>query len=743
MANNTFVTLAVILVALASTVKAYDPAVATLDGGTVTTFILNDGTFGFDPTFSRVGGTGMYYPGNSFLWVLSGGGIWVGGFREGQWRVSASGLESDFVPGPFPFDGMPFDTLYPIYKINRGDGISNEDYRNWPMANGAPATATGEPLIKGAQSLYTVFNDADTAGHVLEGFTGTLPLGVEVHAYFYTCDNLFQVVDTTLAQVLFVDYQITNITDSPIDSCMATIYTDPDIGFSNDDRVGSLDSLQAVYAFNDSNVDTYYGKSPPVVAITMLKNRAISGNFYWRCRSTSPVPCMVVDTVTEVANLMKGFKASGAPYFDPTTSLMTRFPYGGDPVDSTGWLVPSSEDYRMMLSTAPTELDAGESITLTAAITVVRGEDVDDSIVKTRKLLAELRELFEPAAERPEFSAATGEAVKILGRAPSVNDWGGRFLGGGLDRAEYYLNTPLNSNIVFPDVELNFAKTDQYDALRYIRKDGEFQFADQITVPFSAKKVTGGQELRVAVLDSAGNGSYLDVNGKLAPLILVDAGSTGATPADRSALRQIDGVLLYAVDLNETADYLAGTRLQIFGDMVSAGFMPVVDSSDFTMAFPAADGFGERSLTVKNTTDFWQDISIRSDNAAAVSVIPNHVQLAPGKSAQLFLRASGFAAKPANASILFESTSLVVDSLMISVDLTAPNAQVTGDADDDGALTLNDIIDMIAILYKNAPIQVPLNQLDADCDGDFGLADAVLFINYLYRGAEIPCHSTL
>ncbi len=742
MAKRVTVITIILLVAIAATLEAYEPQVKTLDGGAVTTFIQNDATFGFDPTFSRVAGVGMYYPGDSYRWVLSGGGIWVGGFRDGEWRVSASGLRSDFVPGPYPDPGESSDTLYPIFKINQGDDAGIDDYLHWPIAHGAPVNIAGQPLIKGAQALYTVFNDADTAGHVLTGFTGTLPLGIEVRAYYYTYDELYQVYDTTLAQVMFVDYEVINMTDEPIDSCIITVYADPDIGFSENDRVGSIDTLQSVYAYNETNVDSDYGTYPPVVGLTLLRNRALSGNFYWYCPRSS-VPCEDIDTVTKVVNVMKGLRPLGSPYFDPNTSLVTRFPYGGDPVDSVGWLVESSEDYRMLVSTIPRTLEPHASFYATAAVTVVQGDDVKDGIVKTRELLARLREFTDAGGLRPELKVAGGEAVRIRGRGPAADDWGGRFLGGGVDRAERYFGLPESGAKELDDVTISFTKRDQYKALRYHRSGDQFIYSGgMLDVPFEARRGESGEALRVVVLDSAATtGSYRDGYGRLLPLVIIDESSAASPPAAGEAIVQLGQKLLYVVDLNEEANYLAGTTIELKGDVIGSDFSNAAGdgSAQVGLESAAADAFAELAIELGNPTPFWQEIHLATTNRDVADVIPAMVQLPPNSEARCFVRSTGVVDQAVVAQLLIESTSLVVDTLILNVELNPPSKLIAGDADDDGVVTLDDLLQMVAILYKNAPIQVPINKLDADCNGAFNLTDLVLFINYLYRDLEITC----
>lgn len=57
----------------------------------------------------------------------------------------------------------PEDSLrYRVYKISKGDDQTNPDYAEWPTDFGAPIYENGNPLIKGDQTLWTLFNSLDS-----------------------------------------------------------------------------------------------------------------------------------------------------------------------------------------------------------------------------------------------------------------------------------------------------------------------------------------------------------------------------------------------------------------------------------------------------------------------------------------------------------------------------------------------------------------------------------------------------
>ena len=54
-------------------------------------------------------------------------------------------------------------------------------------------------------------------------------------------------------------------------------------------------------------------------------------------------------------------------------------------------------------------------------------------------------------------------------------------------------------------------------------------------------------------------------------------------------------------------------------------------------------------------------------------------------------------------------------------------------------MTLSDLIEMVRILYRNAPMLTPRRLIDSNCDGVFDLVDLVIFVNVMYQQVEPPC----
>ena len=77
----------------------------------------------------------------------------------------------NYSPGPI-INGQaamlihPEDSLkYRAYRITQGDDDTNPDYAEWPVMYGAPVQPNGDPLIKGNQTIWSVYNSLDTTAN--------------------------------------------------------------------------------------------------------------------------------------------------------------------------------------------------------------------------------------------------------------------------------------------------------------------------------------------------------------------------------------------------------------------------------------------------------------------------------------------------------------------------------------------------------------------------------------------------
>ncbi|MFH0930573.1 MAG: dockerin type I repeat-containing protein, partial [Candidatus Zixiibacteriota bacterium] len=103
------------------------------------------------------------------------------------------------------------------------------------------------------------------------------------------------------------------------------------------------------------------------------------------------------------------------------------------------------------------------------------------------------------------------------------------------------------------------------------------------------------------------------------------------------------------------------------------------------------------------------------------------------------------------SQIPYDLTLLTADSLkLVLVSLSIPilkdSAQVVlsvvarrGDANNDGSISISDIVYLINYLFKGGPPPHYYNTGDANCDGRVSISDVVYLVNYLFKYGPPPC----
>lgn len=736
---NKVLTAALLLLIAADTSFAVFPKAKTIDDGNLTFFVLNTGSFGVDPNRTRQGLAGLYYPKATHNSLMTGGGIWVAGKKDGNWRITVSGDESEFVPGTVGSNGAPADTTLGVFKVTRGeDYLLNDDYRNWPSSLGAPLDPFGRPLLRGSQSMFTLFNDLDTASHIFAGFSGTLPLGVEVKLYAHTWDMDHQFLDTVLTQVVFLDYTITNVGDEPIDSCIVTLYADPDIGFSLNDRLGSKAELQSAYVYNDANYDSDLGTAPPVVGVVVLQNLAGSMNYYYPCNRFYP-ECMPIDTLPKLVNLIRGLRPNGQPYFNPVTTFPTKFPFDGNPYDSTGWLADLSRDYRFILNTLPKTLPAGDSIRYKVALVVSKGTSTKDGVRRFLETAALLRELERSDTLTPQFSISAENAVAVSGRRVIGKNWGGRYLGGGADLANRYFSYE-NDPAEYIPVTLAIGKSGGQTLLRFIPNGSRFEYAGKFSANTGVRLIGNGSQRQCIVLDINNDGQITNSNGKLDPLILTRLDF--ALPTDWASGRDLltlSDYLMYAVQLDQSQNDIAGTEITFDGSLMDAAFGSLADY--LGASEPRSEAPTEFVLAIANNTQFVQRIDLISNDPTRINFSLASFDLGMTESRSVSLSSIAPYSFDQDYEVAIRSRGYNDAIRLLPIFVQPTTLTVAGDVDNDGSLNFIDLLRMVRILYRDEPIVAPIRQIDANCDLRFSLIDLMSFINYLYRQAPLPCDS--
>ncbi len=344
-------------------------------------FLDNQGNLGTDGA-STLGKTeGWYYPftgnlsdildGTENRTVVYSSGICFGGMVNGEVRVALTEYTSEFVPGPMTSGTYsPDEVRFRVYKLDQSSGPGDPDWDEWPADLGAPIDAFGFPSLRGDQSLWTVFNDADPAGHGNMNGGNTAPLGVEVQV------SSWGFVDPGGQDVIYVRYKLYNRGSNSIEGFYFSFWADPDLGSIGDDLVGCDPSTSTFYCYNADDADDIYGSQPPAWGARIVsgfvvpsageigvfdgklnRNRANLGmtSFAKYVNGTDP------QSPQEFYNYMSGLDKDGSVVIDPITMLPTTFAVSGDPVSNTGWVDSNPSDRRLMASIGPIVFNPGDS----------------------------------------------------------------------------------------------------------------------------------------------------------------------------------------------------------------------------------------------------------------------------------------------------------------------------------------------------------------------------------------------
>ncbi|MFH2056186.1 MAG: hypothetical protein ABIJ61_09535 [bacterium] len=694
---------------------------AALDNGTIRFYVANNGSFAHNPADALAGGAGLFYPADYSIDLMGGAGIWVAGKVDGDWHVSIAGGGSEFVPGPaYTYDSLAAE--FPVFHISRlTDQDLTDDYRQWPSQLGAPTDAFGRPLLPGAEAAFTIFADTDSLAHRF-AISNSPPLGIEGRLFSYVFDNVCQVRDTLLAQVAILEYRITNISEKPIDSCILTLYADPDIGYSNDDLICSDSLDRGMFAYQSGGYDIFFGYNPPVAGLTMLSGDLSSTNFY-HSRSA-------YDTLPQTVSLMLGDDLEGNLYTDPTTGATTHYPYGGYPESDSGWLLSEGNDYRLMLNLRPQYLAPGETISLKAAVIVARGSSVAESIIGWRQAAALLQEL-ESDPPRPELASTIFPAFNIWSSPLRSHDWGGRYLGGGLDLAARYFGFPefISTAMAF---RLSFGTEHSQAACRFILDDTGWRCVERVELPLSHTDLSHDFSFELGWLDEDKDGTWTGGSGLLEPLLLYEKRLSGSSANE---FQVQDATLV--LHLAETPATVDGVEMILSPISFSSEFTAVTDSLIFGPV-----GFGntaENTLQISNRTAFSQQVTVVAEDAEGLSIHPSSFELGAGESGLVFLQYYATQSAGLNARLIINSLgyTLISDTLGVSSWTIAP--AYAGDLNRSGEIDLSDIVLLVRSLYADSNTPPALENCDSDCDTDFDLVDLVRFINHFFYGAELTC----
>ena len=468
------------------------------------------------------------FPKKTTSLISSQGILWGGWFKDAQTgrKIEAfprvNGVYYDFAlqPGWIQEDGTPVDVNNPRVKIyfirkdwreltpeqlkqeaayyfNTDTNAVNasmmsdlkntlaENWKNWPVDLGAPYNdvngngvydpvfdADGYPdltqgdypgVANADQVVWLVANDANS--RLSPAFSDSLPHNLELQLTLWTYKGNF----TPLSKTVFARYRLINKTRYVLDSMFVGIYSDPDIGYYNDDLVGCDTTRDLWFAYNGKSEDAEFekfGLTPPALGYTLLagpmvksdapgdeawsnfqrypgyKNLGMTSFAYEGYSLYEPYPLGSEDFAKTWYNVLRGYIPT--PDLDnptpwaigsgPRQGEPTHFPFSGDPVsdpsglygdvDGAGWNL-LARDRRMCGNTGPFTMQPGEAQEILLAISGGMGPDNRKGIVDLRAI-SDLLHLF----KKNDF-----QTLRVAPAPPDV-------------KASSFVNGPIDNHIV-------------------------------------------------------------------------------------------------------------------------------------------------------------------------------------------------------------------------------------------------------------------------------------------------------
>ncbi len=235
---------------------------------------------------------------------------------------------------------LPNQALAPFYDRN-GNGLYEPLQGDYPVYEDGVSTAVAEDL------LWWVFNDNGN----LHTQTNGQPLKAEIQAsaWSFECPN-----DSLLNRTIFVRHKIINKSGETWYDFKAGLWSDSDLGCSNDDYVGTDTATQTVYFYNQDNYDDSpcgfsgalgYGLNPPVQTITLL-NQPLSSSIYHINSSSDPKgdPSSPIGFYRLLSGVWPNgtLLTAGGDGYNPSGSSPTDFAFPTNPNTSGGWSMYSA-----------------------------------------------------------------------------------------------------------------------------------------------------------------------------------------------------------------------------------------------------------------------------------------------------------------------------------------------------------------------------------------------------------------
>ncbi len=308
----------------------------------------------------------------------------------GPWYAgNQNGIRSNIMSSLFPYRIDRFQLQHSasegggLFTVNKADFLGG--FERWPSDFGAPTYQDGSPKMNGDVMAWGSFTSAATTGTSGNSFFG---LDIVVNPYMFEDDELQNIV--------FVRYEITNESSTPIENLHMGFGGDVDLALI-DTNLEPINGICGRFKthWNNTGYDrtrnysyTYVKPDPadgniPLECYGTFVGYSIVGSSRtngliapalahtvvtrWEEQSFEAFQETKIQTPSQVLFALQGLSSEGNPMIDPTTGEVTSFAYTGNPITETGW-VDYRKDVRSVQSISPITLAPGEKVITIVAI---------------------------------------------------------------------------------------------------------------------------------------------------------------------------------------------------------------------------------------------------------------------------------------------------------------------------------------------------------------------------------------
>ncbi len=737
-----------------STATFAQDTTAIIDANRILMFAGNDGINAND--FKRLideSPDGFYYGRETPIDLIYSSGLWMAGKVGGDIRTSlayyfSGSAGSEFRPGPLGYETSDTSELR-VYKISSDDLISpGNDWLEWPVQFGAPVDSNGDPILIGDQTLFSVYND-DGEDRPLLRSGSELPFYAEVKQSVYAYDR-----EKYLGDVVFIEYEIENKSAQTWDSVFVGQYSDPDLGSTRNDLLGSRPDLSMMYAYSEDFDDEFEGIGYPVIGAILLEGRKIGQNYYQQYRAgITRDPYFFPLSPEEAVYELMGLDFEGADFINPLTSQPSKFLYTGDPRYNLGWLDPEPEDKKMLISAGPFKVRPGEKIAFKIAFAAVVADDKNSA-------LSDLFELAEKVIDWHNYGASGDLLTRnsSLGRIidarfePDYQNWidpapfSGDFGGMGIGRAKPIFGSKLADTSLRP-VEILFHPEGGQKVYYYSLENSGWEYIGHRQLPIKAFDTDDGRQLDLIFLSENGsqcNYCFLNSTKDIESVYRLLVCASRYTESEKNKYVLGNPLSeLGALDLQYFLQFRLKPKAFVYniqnGQKISIEISPTqTQDQDSLIQFDSLTVSLDRLQAYFITSQYLSSTSIRLELSDPVNFGVTEAVIDIDGETERPIYFSYHPENPGNHQSIVRFYNQDFEEYFAEIDLAgeAYGWPLEGDFNLNGWLEPADIASYLGYLYRDFDLPGFAIDLDLNNDESISLTDVVILINTLFFSAH-------